>query len=65
MDVRRISAKDVRRKMESDAKALFVCAYDTEDRFHEMELGGAISWPAFQSRLPSIPKDQEIIFYCA
>ena len=63
MDVPRISAKDVRRRMASAAKPLLVCAYDSEDRLLEMELDGAMSWPAFQSRLASIPKDQEIVFY--
>lgn len=51
--------------MTGGTNVLLVCAYDTEDRFREMELDGAISWPAFQSRLPSLPKNQEIVFYCA
>lgn len=65
MDALRITAKDVRRAMSGGTNLLLVCAYDTEDRFREMELEGALSWPAFQSRLSSIPKDQEIVFYCA
>ena len=63
MDVPRITARDVRRIMESGSKPLLVCAYETEDRFREMELEGAISWPALESRLPSVAKDQEIVFY--
>ena len=65
MDVRRVSVKEVHRKMLPKAGLLLVCAYDTEERFREMELEGAISWPEFQKRLPSLAKDQEIVFYCA
>ena len=65
MNVARISPKDARRRMAGSPKALLVCAYDTVERFREMELEGAISWPAFQSSLPSISKDQEIVVYCA
>jgi hypothetical protein len=65
MDTPRISAKETRRQRTGGANVLLVCAYDTEERFREMELEGAISWPAFQSRVPSLPKDQAIVFYCA
>ena len=64
MDVPRISAKEARRKLQRGA-CLLVCAYDTDERFRDMELEGAISWPTFQSRLASLPKDQEVVFYCA
>jgi len=65
MDVHRISVREVHRKMLHRSGLLLVCAYDTEERFREMELDGAVSWPAFQTRLPSLPKEQEIVFYCA
>jgi hypothetical protein len=65
MNVRRISVKDAHRKMLRQAGFLLVCAYDTEERFREMELEGAISWPEFQKRLPSLAREQEIVFYCA
>jgi hypothetical protein len=65
MDVRRISVKEVHRKMLHQAGLLLVCAYDAEDRFREMELEGAISWPECEKRLPSLAKEQEIVFYCA
>lgn len=45
--------------------ALLVCAYDSEDKFKALHLDGAISLSEFKSRLSSLPKDQEIIFYCA
>jgi hypothetical protein len=65
MDVPRISVEAVRRSLESGSRTLLVCGYDGEDRFRDMELEGSISWESFQSRLPALPPDQEIVFYCA
>jgi hypothetical protein len=65
MDVPRISVEALRRRLTNGSKILLVCGYDSEERFREMELEGAISWGAFQSRLSSLPFDQEIVFYCA
>jgi rhodanese-related sulfurtransferase len=44
--------------------ALLVCAYDSDEKFNKAHLDGAISLSDFQQRSGSIPKDQEIIFYC-
>ncbi len=60
----RISAQEVRRKVQS-GEALLVCAYDHEEKFRSLHLEGAISFREFQSRLPSLSKGQEIVFYCA
>ncbi len=60
----RISAQEVRRKVQS-GEALLVCAYDDEEKFRNLHLEGGISFQEFQSRLPSLSKDQEIVFYCA
>ena len=65
MDIPRISVHDFRRRWASGLNPLLVCAYDDDARFREMELDGAISWSEFQSRLPSLGRDQEIAFYCA
>ncbi len=65
MDVPRISAKALRRKMTGGDPVLLVCAYDSDARFREIELEGAISWLTFESRRASIPFDREIVFYCA
>jgi hypothetical protein len=59
----RITAVEVYSKLKS-GKALLVCAYEDEEKFKKLRLEGAISFNAFQSRLPSLSKDQEIIFYC-
>jgi hypothetical protein len=43
--------------------AILVCAYPEDETFRKMQLEGAISFKDFESRLPSLKKDQEIIFY--
>lgn len=60
----RISAPEARRHVES-GEALLVCAYDSNEKFQQNKLEGAISLDEFRSRADSIPKHQEIIFYCA
>ncbi len=42
---------------------LLVCAYEDELKFKAMHLKGAISLNEFKSKLPSLAKDQEIVFY--
>jgi rhodanese-related sulfurtransferase len=46
-------------------KALLVCAYDSEEKYRENHLEGAISFFELEARKSQIPKDREIIFYCA
>ncbi len=60
----RISPEEVRRNVTSGL-ALLVCAYDDEEKCKKLHLEGAIFLTEFQSRLSALPKDQEIIFYCA
>jgi hypothetical protein len=60
----RISLEDTRKKLES-GDALLVCAYTSDERFKKNHLEGAISFNEFMSMKPSLPKDKEIIFYCA
>ena len=60
----RISAEEARRRVKAGL-ALLVCAYDDDEKFNNNHLQGAISLGEFKSRLPSLAKNQEIIFYCA
>jgi hypothetical protein len=60
----RISVKDARQKVDA-AAALFVCAYDDDEKFRNNNLQGAISLNDFRTKLPSLSTEQEIIFYCA
>ncbi|MGK2945231.1 MAG: rhodanese-like domain-containing protein [Desulfuromonadales bacterium] len=62
--VKRITPDEARRRMDS-GKAILVCAYESDEKFRPMHLEGAESLHQFRERLPSIPKEQEIIFYCA
>jgi len=52
------------RKMVRSGDAILVCSYD-DDRCKGMLLEDAILKSEFESRLPSLPKTQPIIFYCA
>ena len=49
----------------SAGTALLVCAYEDPARFAGIRLEGAISIQEFRARRASLPRDQEIIFYCA
>lgn len=60
----RIPPDETRQKVTSGS-ALLVCAYDDEEKFEKNHLEGAISLAEFKSNLSSIPKNKEIIFYCA
>ncbi len=60
----RISPEETYREMKS-GEALLVCAYDDEKKFEAMHLEGAMSLDDFKKRLPSLSKEQEIVFYCA
>ncbi len=45
-------------------KALLVCAYEDETICEVMHLEGAIFLQDLEAKLPTLPNDQEIIFYC-
>lgn len=62
-DAIRVSATETRQKVQA-GKALLVCAYADEANFARYHLDGAISLAAFQARAGSLPREQEIIFYC-
>ncbi len=53
------------RQMVKDGKATLVCAYDSDEKFAKVHLEGAISRSEFTKRLPTLPKDTVLIFYCA
>jgi len=46
-------------------RALLVCGYEDEEKFGALRLEGAVSFAEFQKMLPTLPKDKEIVFYCA
>jgi len=60
----RIQPEETRKKVLSGA-AIFVCAYEDEEKFRKMHLEGAISFNTFKSTVASLSREQEIVFYCA
>ena len=58
----RVTPAEVYQELKSGT-VLLVCAYEDEARFRAMQLEGAISLSEFKSRLSSLPKGQEIVFY--
>lgn len=63
-EVRRTSVEEARRKAKA-GDALLVCGYADEEKFKKLKIEGAIPLAVFESRLPSLSRQQEIIFYCA
>ncbi len=63
-EVSRVSPEEARRKVTA-GRALLVCAYEDEARCGQMMLDGGLSMAGLQARLGSLPRDQELIFYCA
>jgi len=63
-EVARITAQDAHSRV-SEGKALLVCAYEDPARFEKNRLEGAISIQEFRTRRVTLPRDQEIIFYCS
>ncbi len=63
-DVTRVKPAEVYPRVKS-GECLLVCAYDSDEAFRAMRLEGAISLREFKSRVAGLPKDQEIVFYCA
>jgi hypothetical protein len=59
-----ITADDSYERTKS-GEALLVCAYEDKERFENFHLEGAISFREFESRISTLPKDRQIIFYCA
>ena len=62
LDIERIGPDQTREKVQS-GDALLVCSYN-DDKCKPLLLEDAILLSAFEAKLPSLPKNQEIIFYC-
>ena len=63
-DIERISVEEAHRKVGAH-QALLVCAYEDEAKCRAVNLHGSISLTDFQTKAASLPKDREIIFFCA
>jgi hypothetical protein len=62
-DVPRIDVEDARRRVERGA--MLVCAYEDDAKCRKIALQGATPLSELERRAASLPKDQELIFYCA
>jgi hypothetical protein len=65
MPVEKITPAQVQERMHADPAALLVCAYDDPVKFEQNHLEGCISFQELQSMAPALPRDREIIFFCA
>jgi rhodanese-related sulfurtransferase len=63
-EVPRVTPEEIYPKLRS-GEALLVCAYENTVKFRRLQLEGAISLAEFESLHPTLPKDREIVFYCA
>ena len=59
---KRISAKEVRGQVQA-GQALLVCAYESDAKFRDTALDGAISYSEFERRKASLPLDARVVFY--
>ena len=62
-EVRRLGAQETRERCLSGSR--LVCAYESEEDFKKNHLDGAISLNVLNNLVPQLPKDNELIFYCA
>jgi len=62
--IERIRVEEAHKKVNAN-QALLVCAYEDEAKCKILNLEGSISLTSFQSKAASLPKSQEIIFFCA
>ena len=60
---KRVSAQDVRSKMQAGGQILLVCAYESDVKFQQAALDGAVAFSEFERRKASLPRDLEVVFY--
>ena len=64
MEAPRIDVGEAHRKV-SASEALLVCAYDDDTKCGASGLPGAIALTQLQAQESSVPRNKELIFYCA
>jgi hypothetical protein len=60
---KRVSAPDVRSKLQSGAQILLVCAYESDTKYQQTALDGSVPFSEFERRKASLPRDVELVFY--
>ena len=61
----RCSQRPVSCRGSASGRALLVCGYEDDAKCRKGRLEGSIPFERFASMAPTLPKGQEIIFYCA
>jgi hypothetical protein len=61
--IERVSVEEARREAQA-GRALLVCAYD-DAKCARVPLQGATTLSELSRRAASLPRDQQLIFYCA
>ena len=59
---KRLSPEEVRENLHT-GKALLACAYESDVKFRQTALEGAISFSEFERRKASLPRDTMLVFY--
>ena len=59
---KRVSPQEVRSKLQA-GQALLVRAYESDVKFRQAALEGAVAFSEFERRKSSLPRDLEIVFY--
>lgn len=60
----RIDVQHAHDDMETQ-NALLVCAYESEEKFRQNHLEGALSLEELRAMQSTLSRDRELIFYCA
>lgn len=60
----RITPEQARGKVLA-GEALLVCAYDDPKTYASLNLEGSIAVQRLREMVPSLPRDREIVCYCA
>lgn len=61
----RIRPDELRKKLAHGDEPLLVCAYDDAAKCSEHFIPGAMHLAELEAKLPSLGRQQEIVFYCA
>jgi hypothetical protein len=60
---KRVSPEEVRSQLQSGGQVLLVCAYESDIKFRQAALDGAISFSEFERRKATLPRDTMVVFY--
>ena len=62
--VERVGAGEARRRV-AEGRAVLVCAYEDEEKCRRLKLEGAHTLRELEAGMATLPRSQEIVFYCA